>query len=123
RITGLAEMKLPVEPCEIRVFESAEKVQPFLGGPAAGFNGLPLPPAGDLLLDAGKRVRVRFRGGGGDARPVDPLIDRYRCRKLAVQVIEEILRSDALEREVVEVGAEKSIEARAAGFALDGAQQ
>src|SRR5205823_101226 len=76
------------------------------------------PPA----LDAGEDVRVRLECSRGNARLENPLIERDRVRQLAANKFEELRRRNAAEGEVVEVAAEKRVEALPTDSVFDSAE-
>src|SRR5581483_5462265 len=98
-------------------------MQPQLGAPGVGIDSVTLLPARKLGFDLSKGVGVRVGGATGDSRAVDPFVERHGGGKLAAQVGKEIIGCDALKREVVEVGTEKCVEARAPHFPLDSTEQ
>ena len=59
-------------------------MEPFLGAPAGGFDGLPLLPASGLGLEQGEGIGMRLGGRRRDAGLENPFFERNRDGQFAV---------------------------------------
>src|SRR5436190_23373464 len=100
-------------------------MQPLVGGPARCWDSrcrdLACEPALRLGCNSTECRRRRFRSAGGNSRLIDPFINwnfggerRILVQEVLLQIINELIRGNALEGEMIEVAFQEAIETRAA---------
>ena len=119
-----------------RLGHRLQEVQPLLGRPVAGLQHrgrrLAARPARSLLLDPGQRIRHRTGGVGRQPGLLEPGVDLQRLgqigvgvvsQQMRVQIGDEVAGGDTAEREMVEVGTQERVEARATDSLLEQTQE